>query len=452
MNLSLKARASWLAVTLSLMALLAVGGLSLNALDSSLKQRALAEIKVKHQQLESYIQQQDNDVRPLALVSYLEQILPKELGWQFVVFDEAGDQFYASNSTLFKLKLSDLPADPGVKLNLGPIDYLSYYQPGQSPWQLVVLQNVDKQQQIIHRINLVFGLSLILILPGLGLLSWWFAKQALKPFKRFKKVITKVNCENLEPRVELNTIPPELRELGKSFNVMMDRLEPSFQRMAQYSADIAHELQAPVRKLVVNTQHALKQGSTALECQVMLNDHVNELRRIERTIADMLFLAKADQGWLVAQSEKVDLLEEAARAVEHYKEMADERNVQVEVSGEAQVRGDEVMLCQAVSNLLSNAIRHANAGSCVYLRINQTSHKAWIEVENQGPDIPQDHQQYIFNRFYRADVKSKGGIGLGLAITRSIIKAHGGEIDFTSQGGVTIFRIWLPLQGVQQDH
>ena len=172
-----------------------------------------------------------------------------------------------------------------------------------------------------------------------------------------------------------------------------------------------------------------------------------ELERLSRTVADMLLLAKAEHGHLLPSHEPVALGDEVCALFEFYEALADDRGVTLHVSGDATVMGDRLMLRRALSNLISNALRHTPKEGQITIRIDADAAGVRLAVSNVGDPIPADQIERIFERFHRgsAQRESRGeGAGLGLAITRSIVQAHGGHITARSAEGVTCFTITLP--------
>ncbi|MCA1788974.1 MAG: heavy metal sensor histidine kinase, partial [Thioalkalivibrio sp.] len=256
-------------------------------------------------------------------------------------------------------------------------------------------------------------------------------------------------------RISQQDAPAEVRELAEAFNGMLDRLEASFRRLSDFSADIAHELRTPVSNLMTETQVALTRARSADEYRETLHSNLEEFDRLARMISDMLFLAKADNGLLPRPGEAVALEIEADALLEFYEALADEQGVQLRLSGEATVVGDRLMLRRALSNLLSNALRHTASGNAVEIEINKREDRAILAVRNPGAAIPADRLPLLFDRFHHVDLSRSGrgeGAGLGLAITRSIVEAHGGYIQVESAHGFTTFSLHLPLDASVQIH
>lgn len=164
-------------------------------------------------------------------------------------------------------------------------------------------------------------------------------------------------------------------------------------------------------------------------------------------IGDMLFLAKADNGLIIPTREPVDLAAEITDLFAFYEALAEDKGITLTSHGEGKVAGDRLMLRRAISNLLSNAIRHTPRGGSVSVSTRAEDGFVSVAVENPGEPIPAAHLPRIFDRFYRVDPSRQRiseGAGLGLAITKSIVDAHGGKIQARS-GETTCFEIRFPV-------
>jgi two-component system heavy metal sensor histidine kinase CusS len=198
---------------------------------------------------------------------------------------------------------------------------------------------------------------------------------------------------------------------------------------------------------MMQTQVMLTQARTAEEYREVLASNLEEYERLARTIGDMLFLAKADNGLIVPSREPVDLADEIRDLFDFYEALAEDRHIKLECAGAATLHGDPLMLRRAMANLLSNAIRHAPESSTVNVSLNADDNEISITFDNPCSNIDQNHLDHLFDRFYRIDPARRDtgeGAGLGLAITRSIAQAHGGEVKaFLIPGGIQ-FELRLP--------
>lgn len=290
------------------------------------------------------------------------------------------------------------------------------------------------------------ALPVLLLLVGLG--AWLIARTSLSPLRRFHRLATSVGTQSLSQRVSSSGLPTELYELAQAFNSMLERIDDGYQRLQAFSSELAHEMRTPVATLMGRTQVGLSKTRTAAELREVLEGNVEELERLARLIADMLFIASAEHNEDILNREPVDLAREAQQVTEYLSLLAEERSLTLEVSGAATVVGDRRLIQRALSNLVSNAIRHAQANSQVDLLIAIDDKQATVNVVNAGDGIAPDHLPYIFERFYRVDsarARLDGGTGLGLAIVRSIMSAHGGQVSAQSaRDGKTTFTLSFP--------
>lgn len=280
-----------------------------------------------------------------------------------------------------------------------------------------------------------------------ALFGWFAAHRGLAPLRRVTETARRLSARQLAERLAIDDAPLEVRDHVEAFNGMLARLEAAFQRLGDYSADIAHELRTPISNLMTQTQVALSRPRTNAEYQDILASNLEEYERIARMVSDMLFLAKAEGNSLAHAGESIDLAREADALIDFYEALAEERQIRIVRHGQACVQGDRLMLRRAVSNLISNALRHTPDGGQITINIDADAAGARLAVRNVGDPIPADQIERIFERFHRgsAQRESRGeGAGLGLAITRSIVQAHGGQIAAQSADGVTCFTITLP--------
>lgn len=304
----------------------------------------------------------------------------------------------------------------------------------------------DHQEFIANfrqRLLMVGGIGLLLVM-GLG---WLAVQRGLRPVTKMAEVAQGISAQRLQERLEVDVVPQELRPLARSFNAMLDRLADSLTRLSDFSSDLAHELRTPINTLMTQTQVSLSRPRTADEYREILYSNLEEYERMARMTSDMLFLAKADHGLVVPSREPIELRSEVEALIEFYDALAAEKAIQLRTSGDARICGDRLMIRRAIGNLLSNAIRHSSVGGEVRVDLCATGPLTCIRVENSGEEIAAEHLPRVFDRFYRADASRQRGnesSGLGLAITRSIVQAHQGNIAVQSGNGRTTFEITLP--------
>jgi two-component system heavy metal sensor histidine kinase CusS len=292
-----------------------------------------------------------------------------------------------------------------------------------------------------HLIWLTVGLSAL----ATALLGAWAARSGLRPLRRMGEVAASVSAHSLTQRLPQQHMPVELAELAQAFNAMLGRLDDAFQRLSAFSADIAHELRTPLSNLLTHTQVILTQPRPLEDYREALHSNLEELQWMAQLVNDMLYLAKADHGLLMPKREALVLENDVDALLEFFTLLAEDAQVSLVRVGTAHTTGDRGMLRRALSNLLDNALRFTPPGGEVRVRLEDG---VKLSVENTGEGIPAALLPRLFDRFYRADPARREGssehAGLGLAITQSIVRAHGGRIYCESGEGWTRFVIELP--------
>jgi two-component system heavy metal sensor histidine kinase CusS len=265
--------------------------------------------------------------------------------------------------------------------------------------------------------------------------------------RRIGATVRGITSEQLHVRLAAETVPIELDPLVAAFNDMLDQLQRSFTRLANFSADIAHELRTPVTNLTTQTQVALTKARDTEAYREVLYSGLEELDRMRKMIGDMLFLAQADHRLSTAEMSEVDLGAEVLALFDYLEAWAEDLGLSLQLEGALTVAGDRLMLRRAISNLLTNALRYTPRGERITVQLSQHGAMAEIRVRNPGPVIDAQHLEQLFDRFYRVDPsrhRAGEGAGLGLAIVRSIAEAHGGRVGVESADGVTSFWLRFP--------
>jgi two-component system heavy metal sensor histidine kinase CusS len=310
---------------------------------------------------------------------------------------------------------------------------------------VVAVNGANHVRFLQHFVNVLW----LMICSGIvlmGILGWMAVRQGHRPIRNIAARIQSMSADALNERIEPAAVPLELRGLVIAFNGLLDKMESSFMRLSNFSTDIAHELRTPVTKLRTQTEVALNSARSVEAYKEVLYSNLEEYEHMARMIADMLFIAKAENGLLSLTKEPVDLVAEINGLFEYYEAWAEEQNITLACSGTGRVHGDRQMLKRVLSNLIANAIAHTRSGGKVSIQLQrQGPSDVIIDISNSG-QIEQHHLPHIFDRFYRVEMSSlhsSDGVGLGLAIVKSIVELHHGQIAVTSEGGMTNFRMTL---------
>jgi two-component system heavy metal sensor histidine kinase CusS len=286
----------------------------------------------------------------------------------------------------------------------------------------------------------------LLMVLGLGTIfaavaGVWVARKGMGPLVQITKAAQHVTASQLHERIAGGRWPAELAELAAAFDAMLDRLEDSFTRLSQFSADLAHALRTPIHNLRGEAEVTLTRARTPEEYRHVLASSLEECERLSRMIDGLLFLARADDPKTVVERIRFDARAQTEAVREFYDALAREQDVEVICEGQASMMGDPMLFRRAVSNLLGNALRHTSAGGTIRLAVHPLDDQGVdVAVSDTGSGIAPEHLPKIFDRFYRAGESRSavpGGIGLGLAIVQSIMRLHGGTArveSFVNQG------------------
>ncbi|AOX99050.1 heavy metal sensor histidine kinase [Jeongeupia sp. USM3] len=297
-----------------------------------------------------------------------------------------------------------------------------------------------------ERLLAAFRRSLALLLPFamvfIALGSWFVAKRALRPLRHLNAQVGGITAASLHSRLATGDLPAELRELAESFNGMLVRLEHSVSRLSQFSADLAHEMRTPLTNLLGEVQVCLGKTRDIATYQTVLASAEEEMQRLNRLITDLLFLASTEQPERALQIETVALRPLIEGLFDFFDALAETRGVSLQLHGDGEIAADRSMLQRALTNLLSNAIRHSHPDSVISVAIRHEAGSTQIDVSNRGEPIPPAHLPHLAERFYRvnpARSRDDGGTGLGLAIVASIMQLHGGQLHIVSNETQTTF-------------
>ncbi|CAI8967728.1 Sensor protein [Pseudomonas sp. IT-P100] len=388
------------------------------------------------------LQSSDSEVR-------LAEELNRQADLSLRITGSDGQRWYDSSTRL----PDKLPHKPGLStINDNDTDYRVLNAPlfvdkPDSP-QLTLLLDITHHQHFLQRMQHLIWLTVGLSALATALLGAWAARSGLRPLRRMSAVARGVSAQSLNARLPEDDMPPELAEMAHHFNAMLGRLDDSFQRLSAFSADIAHELRTPLSNLLTHTQVTLTRPRPIEDYREALHSNLEEVQWMAQLVNDMLYLAKADHGLLMPKREQLELAEEADVLLEFFAPLAEDAQVTLSREGTARLVGDRSMLRRALSNLLDNALRFTPAKGEVRVRIVERPEGLSLTVENSGDGIDGVLLPRLFDRFYRADPARQEGssehAGLGLAITQSIVRAHGGQIRCESADGWTRFVIELP--------
>ena len=318
----------------------------------------------------------------------------------------------------------------------------------EAPLVITLAMDTNHHQHFLYdllRIFAVYALAAILVS---GLLGWAAVYYGLSPLRAIKAHAAAVTAQRLQACMPVQAVPAEMADLAHTLNRMLERLQDDFRRLSEFASDLAHELRTPISNMLTQTQVTLATPRENAAYRDILASNAEELQRLARMVADMLLLAKTERGVVLPHKERFMAADEAQALLDFYDAVADDKGIRLTVQGNGSIEGDRLMFRRALSNLLSNALRHAPVSGHVRIIVTELPNGSEVLVENTGEDIDPQVLPRLFDRFYRADPSrahpTSDGAGLGLAITKAIVEAHGGRVNVTSKQGLTRFTLMFP--------
>jgi heavy metal sensor kinase len=299
------------------------------------------------------------------------------------------------------------------------------------------------------RNNILIALPILLALATLG--GWILARRSLSPLGYIASKARSITSQNLSERLALRGTDDEMDDLIRTINEMISRLEGSFKRMAEFTADASHELKTPICAMRGEAEVLLLKERKGEEYQEALAHFIEQFDHLNQLINDLILLSKFDtsQVELKRAPLRLDLLIQDLAHL--FQVLAEQTNISLEVGDleEVTVMGDKIRLQQLFTNLIDNAIKYTPRGS-IHVTVEKNEDAGLVRIKDTGIGVPKEEQEKIFRRFYRMDKsrsRDTGGVGLGLSIAEWIVRAHHGRIEIDSElSKGSTFTVYLPVQ------
>jgi len=346
---------------------------------------------------------------------------------------------------------SDFPTTIGVD-NTRPRTNDFYYMSVPDHDNLIILVSLNHltfpvvswQQKLESDVRMVLPIVLIFSV----IFGFLIALLTVSPLKRITRAAEGLSHSDLSQRVKYKS-NDEIGRLVVSFNTMADRLEESFTMQKRFVSDAAHELRTPLASMKTSVTKALITESDSSEDRALLGFLSGRVDYMETLVNDLLFLSRADEGKLKSNAIVLDLSKLLTEAEESFRCLFEDKNVKftAAIVADLQVNADRTLLLRVISNLLDNAAKNTPSGGSVSLAAIKQSNGVIITVRDTGSGISPEYLPHIFERFYKVpgSVGANNGYGLGLAISKSILLAVGGDISVQSETGKgSIFTVKLP--------
>ena len=314
------------------------------------------------------------------------------------------------------------------------------------PLYVQIALGITGDDKLLSHFRQALWFSFLLLALLLLIAGRWIAALGLRPLRQIVLTAQSITPSRLSERIPSATSwPAELHEVVIVFNAMLARLEEAFSRLSRFSSDLAHELRTPINNMMGELEVCLMRKRSEDEYRNALLSNLDECRRLNVLVENLLFVARAESAELALRREPFDAAELCGWIIAQLDPASAEREVRIVLQGNVRVYADPQLFRQAVTNLLTNAIRHSKSGSMVSVLLSQLSAgAASIAVNDKGEGIDPEHIPYIFDRFYQVSAsrsrEAGQGTGLGLSIVKTIMTLHGGTVEIASvpEKGTTV--------------
>jgi len=279
---------------------------------------------------------------------------------------------------------------------------------------------------------------------------WWITRKALQPLQDVANAAEQIHARALSQRLPHPSVKDEIGRLVRVLNEAFDRLERSFAQATRFSSDASHELKTPLTIMRGEIESALGSDVNDARIESLLDGLLEQTERLSAIVEKLLLLSRADAGALTLKKEPIDFSAMCHELVEDAEILALRKKIATksEILPAIAVYADESYLRRILLNLLDNAVKYNVEGGTVSISLGKSGSLALFRIANTGPEIPPEHENRIFERFYRADPSRSSdtvGSGLGLSICHELVLAHGGDIWLERvQPGWTAFALTLP--------
>jgi two-component system heavy metal sensor histidine kinase CusS len=315
-------------------------------------------------------------------------------------------------------------------------------------YTIQLAQDRSSDEQVERNFALLFIAVLFGGILASALIATIVTRRGLRPLRNMTEALSRIGPDQLKERIGSTNWPRELQPLAIAFDQMLKRLDDSFTRLSQFSADLAHELRTPIANMLGEAQVTLTRDRTAADYRETIESTVAECERLSRIVDNLLFVARVDAAREPIARKRFDARGAVEKIAEFYQTAADDHHVTITCSGNGEICADPDLFERAVGNLLDNALRFTAEHGAIQIAVSKHNSDFEVAVRDDGSGIAAEHLPHVFDRFYRAELsRSSDGAGLGLALVKSIVELHGGSAIIQSKTGHgTTVTLKFPVQ------
>ena len=389
------------------------------------------------------------------LAKVTKEMMPRSVGTLPIEIFGPGEKLLYRSSLLKERTLAAGSATPH-KAMLGKAAYhvATYEQRGMTLVFGFPLRQTEDSTQRVKTATLA-ALPVAALLSLLG--GYWVAGRALKPVRKITEAAARITAEDLHQRLPVPAARDEIRLLSDVLNDTFERLERSYLQAVRFASDASHQLKTPITVMRAAIESLLADASLRPEQTSVLDDLLDQTRRLSSLTEGLLLLARADAGGIKTQPDEVDVVPIMERCIEDAEVLGSNQGIRIErdIPARLQALADPGRTEQILLNLLENAVKYNRHGGVIRVRAGERRDGMFISVTNTGIPIPSDRMPWIFDRFSRGNRdESRAGHGLGLSIARELATAQGGDVRLVrSDAEGTEFELRLvPPEGKTSDN
>jgi signal transduction histidine kinase len=302
----------------------------------------------------------------------------------------------------------------------------------------------------LHNLRDILSVTFLAALILIGLLSFVYVKEFLRPLELFSERVRRINENNLQERIEIQHHHDEMEVLASNFNQMLDRIDNSFAVLKSFVQNASHELRTPIASMIVQTESALSKELTPVEYKVMLQSLLDDQHELADLVNSLLLLSKFEQIKFSQEWKPMRVDEILFKSIEVIQPLFKDVVIKVDFakipddSQDITISGNDVLLQSAFRNLIKNACQYTSDRQ-VSVIVDYNDMEVILQIRNVGPFIMDTELTHLFTPFFRgANAIHKKGFGLGLSISRRIIAIHYGTIRYVACNDTNQFTVVLP--------
>lgn len=325
----------------------------------------------------------------------------------------------------------------GSRYRTAMLRTLTSAKAGAKPVLILVAIDTSLDAGVLTQFEEMSALVMLVGLIASAVGGWWIVRAQLAPLGRLAAQIAEVEHATLDRRVPIDDQPSEIAELAGQFNRMIERLEKAYAGLKRYTDDVAHELRTPLNRIQLEAEVALRNARSPAEYREAISSTLEDCEHLTAMVKSLLFIARAENGRSEIRCENLNVAERLEVIRAFFEDSADVAGVKLSLTCDPalSMNADGMLVQRAVSNLVANSLAHTPKGGEVTMAAAESTDGITIEVADTGDGIPPEHQPHVFDRFFRGDAArrtDKDRVGLGLAITKSIVELHRGRIVLDS--------------------